>query len=103
MNINSPGSVTIAGVAVLQSPRPVDPQKGPRNTIFDVNLCIVEGSQTVTMALLRYFSPPEMLSEIQHMQEKPFQKAFIIANVCYDFSFTLQNDIHFYTDRFHHT
>ena len=44
-----------------------------------------------------------MLSEIQHMQEKPFQKAFIITNVCYDFSFTLQNDIHIYTDRFHHT
>ena len=29
MNVNSPGSVTIAGVVVLQSPRPIDPQKGP--------------------------------------------------------------------------
>ena len=57
MNVNSPGSVTIAGVAVLQSPQPIDPQKGPQNIVFDVNICIVEGSQTITMALLRYFAP----------------------------------------------
>ena len=81
VNINSPGSITIAGVAVLQSPRPIDPQKGPRNVVFDINLCIVEGSQSVTMALLRYFAPTEMTNEIQNMAEKPFQKAFIVANV----------------------
>jgi hypothetical protein len=81
MNINSPGFITIAGLAVLQSPRPIDPHKGPRNVVFDVNLCIVEGSQTVTMALLRYFAPNEMTNEIQAMAEKDFQKAFIIANV----------------------
>lgn len=83
MNVNSPGSITIAGVAILQSPRPIDPQKGPRNVVFDANLCIVEGSQTVTMALLRFFAPNEMTPEIQNMADKPFQKAFIVANVCY--------------------
>ena len=103
MTTTSPGSVTISGVAVLQSPRPVDPHKGPRNIIFDVNLCIVEGSQTVTMALLRYFIPPKMSNEIQHMQEKPFQKAFIIANVRYITYFTSRKDVQIYTDCFHHT
>ena len=83
MNVNSPGSVTISGVVILQSPRSIDPQKGPRNVVFDANFCIVEGSQTVTMALLRYFAPPEMTSDIQNMADKPFQKAFVVANVCY--------------------
>ena len=81
MNINSPGSVTISGVVILQSPRDIDPQKGPRNVVFDANFCIVEGSQSVTMALLRHFASNEMANDIQKMAEKPFQKAFIIANV----------------------
>jgi hypothetical protein len=81
MNVNSPGSITISGVVILQSPRPIDPQKGPRNIVFDANFCIVEGSQTVTMALLRYFASNEMASDIQDMAQKPFQKAFVIANV----------------------
>lgn len=83
MNVNSPGSVTISGVVVLESPRAIDPQKGPRNVVFDANFCIVEGSQTVTMALLRYFASNEMANEIQKMAEKPFQTAFIVANVCH--------------------
>ena len=57
MTSTSAGSITLSGVAILQSPRAVDPQKGPRNVVFDANFCIVEGSQTVTMALLRYFHP----------------------------------------------
>ena len=56
MNVNPAGSITISGLAVLQSPRPVDPQKGHRNVVFDANFCIVKGSETVTMALLRYFT-----------------------------------------------
>jgi hypothetical protein len=51
------GSVTLAGLVVLQAPRAVDPHKGPRNV---VNFYVVEGSQTVTMALLRFFAPTEM-------------------------------------------
>ena len=60
MNVTSTGSVTISGVAVLQSPRPIDPQKGARNVVFDANFFIIEGSQTATMALLRYFASKEM-------------------------------------------
>jgi hypothetical protein len=81
MNVTTPGSITISGVAVLQSPRAVDPQKGPRNVVFDANFCIVEGSQTVTMGLLRYFASNDAANDIQMMGEKPFQKAFVVANV----------------------
>ena len=81
MSVTSPGSVTISGVVILQSPRPIDPQKGTRNVVFNANLCIVEGSQTVTMALLRYFAPNEMTSDIHNIGDKDFQKAFIVANV----------------------
>jgi hypothetical protein len=75
------GSVTVSGVVVLQSPRAVNPQRGPRNVVFDANFCVVEGSRTVAMALLRYFAPNEMANEIQKIAEKPFQKAFVVASV----------------------
>jgi hypothetical protein len=80
MSVN-PGFITISGVVILQSPRAIDPQKGPRNVVFDANYCIVEGSTTVTMALLRFFAPNDMAGLIQEIAEKPFQKAFIVANV----------------------
>lgn len=81
MNVNPPGSVTISGVTILQSLRAVDPQRGPRNVVLDANFCISEGSQTATMALLRYFASNEMASTIQTIATKPFQKAFIVATV----------------------
>jgi hypothetical protein len=83
MNVTSTlaGSITISGLTVLQAPRPIDPQRGPRNIVFDANFCIIEGSQTATMALLRYFASNKMASEILNMSDKPFQKAFVVANV----------------------
>ena len=78
---NSPGSVTISGTVILQRPRAIDPQRGPRNIIFDANFCIVEGSETVTMALLRYFASNEMAVKIQKWASQKFEKAFIVANV----------------------
>ena len=81
--MNAAGSATISGLAVLESPRCVDPQKGSRNVVFDANFCIVEGSETVAMGLLRYFASNEMENEIQTMADKPYQKAFIVANVCH--------------------
>ena len=81
--MNGAGSATISGLAVLESPQCVDPQKGPRNVVFDANFCIVEGSETVTMGLLQYFTLNKMANEIQTMADKPYQKAFIIANVCH--------------------
>lgn len=80
--MTSTGSISIAGVVVLESPRAIDPQKGSRHVVFDANFCIVQGSETVTMSLLRYFASPEMASEIQKMAEKPYQRAFVVANVC---------------------
>ena len=80
MNTTSPGSIIISGVAVLQCPQAVDPQKGPRNVIFDTNFFVVDGSQMVTMALLHYFASNEMASQIQTMADKPFQKAFVVAS-----------------------
>ena len=79
--MTSMGSISLAGVVVLESPRAVDPQKGFRHVVFDANFCIVQGSETVTMTLLRYFASTEMASQIQNMAEKPYQKAFVIANV----------------------
>lgn len=81
--MTSTGSISIAGVVVLESPRAVDPQKGSRHVVFDANFCIVQGSETVTTTLLRYFASSEMANQIQKMADKPYQKAFIIANVCF--------------------
>lgn len=81
MTSNSTGSVLIAGVVVLQSPWAVEPKKGPRHVVFDANFCVVEGSETVTMGLLRYFASNEMTNEIQKMADKPFQRAFVVVNV----------------------
>lgn len=84
--MNSPGAISIAGITVLESPRAVDPQKGPRHVVFDANFCIVQGSETVTLTLLRYFASTEMATQIQKMAEKPYQKAFVVANVYFSHS-----------------
>ena len=80
--MNSTGSISIAGVIVLESPRAVDPQKGPRHVVFDTSFCIVQETKTVTLSLLRYFASTEMATKIQKMADKPYQKAFVVANVC---------------------
>ena len=79
--MNSTGAVSIAAVAVLQFPRAIEPEKGTRHVVFDANFCVLQGSETVTMGLLRYFASNEMAKEIQKMAEKPYQKAFLVANV----------------------
>jgi hypothetical protein len=80
--MNSTGSVSISGVVVLESPRAINPEKGPRHVLFNASFCVVEGSETVTMGLLRYFASNEMANEIQKMANK-LQRAFIVANVHY--------------------
>ena len=80
--MTSAGSICIAGVVVLESPRAVDPQKGIRHVVFDANFCIVQETETVTLSLLQYFASMEMATQIQKMADKPFQKAFVVANVC---------------------
>ena len=80
--MNSPGYISISTIAVLASPRPVEPQKGPRNVVFDANLYIAEDTDQSSLALLHYFVPDNMINPIQKITETNFQKAFIVANVC---------------------
>lgn len=97
ININPSSSITISGLAILQSPRAVDPQKSPQNVVFNANLFIIEGSETGTMGLLQYFASNEMTVQIQKKADKPYQKAFIVAHVNfihyrYDWKKKAQND-----------
>jgi len=85
--MDSPGYISLSAITVLACPRPINPQKGNRNIVFDANFFIIEGSQKSTLALLRYFIPDTMVNLIQTFSEKPFQKAFINANVCYPITF----------------
>ena len=72
-------------IAVLASPQLVEPQKGPRNVVFDANMYIAEDTEQSSLALLCYFVPDNMINTIQKITETNFQKAFIIANVCSSF------------------
>jgi len=81
--MSSPGYVSIAAITVLECPQPVEPQKGYRNVGFDANFYITEGSQTATVGFLCYFASEDMVKEIQKIPEKSFQKAFVVANVCW--------------------
>ena len=74
--------MSIAGVVILESPRAVNPEKGPRHVLFDANFCVVKCSETVTMGLLHYFASNEMANEIQKMADK-LQRAFVVANIRY--------------------
>ena len=80
-HMSTPGSISIAGLVVLESPRAVDPHKGPRHVVFDANFCIIRESESITMGLLRFFASTEMATEIQKMADKQYQKAFVIATV----------------------
>jgi hypothetical protein len=80
--MNSPGYISISTIAVLASPRPVDPQKGTRNIVFDANLYIAEDMQQSSLCLLRFFVPEDMIATIQDITTTNFQKAYIVANVC---------------------
>ena len=83
--MSSLGYISISAIVVLAFPRPIDPEKGLRNVVFDVNFYITQGSQTLSMALLRYFAADDMLSTVQEIGRKDFQKALIVANVCSHF------------------
>jgi hypothetical protein len=91
--MNSPGYMSISTVAVLASPRPIDPQKGPRNVVFDANLYIAEDMQQSSLALLRYFVPDDMINAIQKITDTNFQKAFVVANVSSSESFTTNSNL----------
>jgi hypothetical protein len=75
------GFISISAITLLASPRPVNPQKGMRNIVFDANFFIVDGSQTSSLGLLRYFAPDNTPNLIQKFSQDTFQKAFIVATV----------------------
>jgi hypothetical protein len=81
--MSSPGYISIAGSAVLQFPRPVDPQRGRRHVVFDTSFFVVEGTRSTSIGLLRYFSSEEMANDIENIGQKEFQNAFVVANVCF--------------------
>jgi hypothetical protein len=86
--MSSPGFVALSGITVLTPPRAIDPQKGSRNVVFDANFFIVDGSDTSSLTLLRFFIPEDMIPYIQNWQndpDLPFKKAFVIANVVFHF------------------
>jgi hypothetical protein len=77
----SSGFISLSAITFLASPRPVDPQRGTRNIVFDSNLFIVDGSETSCLALLRYFIPDDASNVLERFTNNAFQKAFIVANV----------------------
>jgi hypothetical protein len=79
--MSSPGYTSISAIVVLESPRPVNPEKGQKNIVFDANFFVTEGSRNASLGLLRYFASDDIAKEIQNISEKGFQKAFIVANV----------------------
>jgi hypothetical protein len=91
--MNSPGYMSISTVAVLASPRPVDPQKGPRNVVFDANLYIAEDTQQSSLAILRYFVPDDMINAVQKITDTNFKKAFIVATVSSCESLTTESNL----------
>lgn len=91
--MNSPGYISISTVAVLASPRPVDPQKGTRNIVFDANLYIAEDMQQSSLSLLRFFVPDDMINAVQNITTTNFQKAYIVANVCVSEHFAIASNI----------
>lgn len=80
--MSSPGHISLAGLAVLQSPRAVEPEKGRRHVVIDATFFVVDGSQTATIGLLRYFASDDMANMIHKIPDKDFQNAFVVANVC---------------------
>ena len=80
--MNTLGYILISTVAVLASPWSVEPQKGPRNIVFDDNLYIAEDMEQSSLALLHYFISDNMINAIQKITNTNFQKAFIVTNIC---------------------
>ncbi|KAF8798914.1 hypothetical protein BYT27DRAFT_7177119 [Phlegmacium glaucopus] len=91
--MTSPGYISVSAITILACPRPVDPQKGARNIVFDANFYIVEGSETSSLGLLRYFVPDDMMNVVEKFSENSFQKAFIIANISSITKDTIPNNL----------
>ena len=78
--MSSPGQIFVSGIVMLANPRAVDPQKGTRNVVFDVNFPVKDG-RNCTLGLLRFFTPENRINELGKVWECTFTQAFIIAKV----------------------
>lgn len=80
--MSSTGQIIITGIVILSNPRAVDPQKGNRNVVFDVNFPTRDGRKR-TLGLLRYFTPEDRVNEFQKIwdSQESFTQAFMIAKV----------------------
>jgi hypothetical protein len=76
----SPGHISLTGIVVLANPRAVDPQKGNRNIVFDVNIPVKDGNSRA-LGLLRYFTPESRVAEFKKVWDNTFTEAFIVAKV----------------------
>ena len=72
-------------LAILECPRPVEPQKGNRHLVFDGTFNINQDTSSAMIVLLWYFASDKMVAKLVKILEKEFQKAFVVANVCLHF------------------
>ena len=61
--------------------------------VFDTNLYIAEDTEQLSLALLHFFVPDDMINAIQKITETNFQKAFIVANVRSSKSFPTDSNL----------
>ena len=75
----TPGSITITALAMITFPRVLEPSKGPKNKVFNVNLNIRDGPKVTTLGLLRYFVPDNLMDTIENI--KDFTQVFLVATI----------------------
>ena len=75
----TPGSITITTIAMITFPRALEPSKGPKNKVFDVNLNIRDGCEDTTLGLLWYFVPDNLMDSIENI--KNFTQVFLVATI----------------------
>jgi hypothetical protein len=78
--MSSPAGQTIlTGIMMLANPRPIDPQKGPRNLAFDVTLP-AEDAHKPSLGVLRYFTPENRVADFHKIWDD-FTPAFVVTKV----------------------
>ena len=75
----TPGSITITTIAMITFQRALEPSKGPKNKVFDINLNIRDGHEDTTLGLLRYFVPDNLMDSIENI--KDFTQVFLVAMI----------------------
>lgn len=99
---SAPGQIFMTGIVVLTNPRAINPSRGNRNIAFDVNFPVEDGSHDQSLALLRYFTPENRISDLDKVWQDRFTKAFVITKVCIHFAIPFYtNHVIFSSDSFY--